>query len=249
MPASQHTRTKGEGLRRARRERDQRKAEQRRLDAETAQRSEFFLPELSLLFRSAILPSVQAEICRRFNQNYRHHLDLSFAVGIFEIVLAGSVLGGVHRAKRKPDLRVFLRIHLGSGSFFTGSSDPYLDYRRRRSFFDEHHNFIDPWPKNAELVHQHRRPCLAEDVDVVDIVRVQTCWRNPSPETEFLSKSLVFFELHHRSRAVATSSKDNIAPRKTNIAEVLTSPACRFGVVSAGEEEQSSRKLNSPAGS
>ncbi|GAB2226796.1 hypothetical protein Droror1_Dr00008587, partial [Drosera rotundifolia] len=49
---------------------------------------------------------------------------------------------------KKPIYIILLQIWI----VLTGSSDLHLDYRQRRSFFDEHHNFIDPWPKNAELV-------------------------------------------------------------------------------------------------
>ncbi|GAB2238967.1 hypothetical protein Droror1_Dr00024880 [Drosera rotundifolia] len=35
----------------------------------------------------------------------------------------------------------------------SGSSDLHLDYRQRRSFFYEHHNFIDLWLENIDLVH------------------------------------------------------------------------------------------------
>ncbi|GAB2227442.1 hypothetical protein Droror1_Dr00009264 [Drosera rotundifolia] len=202
-----------------------------------------FLPPIRVLLPNEFIRSIrdlaiaQAEIRRRFNQNYRHHLDPSFAAGIFEIVppIRARV---VFTREEEAGSSSFSTNSPRSGSFFTGSSDPHLDYRRRRSFFDEHHNFIDPWPKNAELVHQHRRPCLAEDVDVVDIVRVRTCWRNPSPETEFLSKSLVFFGLHHRSGLCDVVERRTPRPRKTNIAEVLPvatvpPPSC-FG----GEEER-----------
>ncbi|GAB2247784.1 hypothetical protein Droror1_Dr00007666 [Drosera rotundifolia] len=192
--------------------------------------SEFFLPNpISPPFRSAILPSVQAEICWRFNQNYRHHLDLSFAAGIFEIVRR-SVLEVVFTARRGSrifeffyeftSIRIVLHRILGSASRLSTTEE----FLRRtpqlhRSVAEERRTR----PSTSSSLSRRRRrrrgyrPC--SDVGEIHLRRRSSC-RNLLCSSDYTTESRACDVVERRTCAEEDEHR-----------EVLPSPDCRRTVL------------------